>query len=52
MLSRLREEAAQGYVEYGLLLMLIAIALVLLLVFFGEEVVAIYNRIIAYLPFI
>ena len=51
MLSRLREEAGQGLTEYGLLLILIAIALVLLLVVFGEQVVDIYQWIIDHLWF-
>lgn len=50
MLSRVREEAAQGQTEYGLLLILIAITLVVMLTLFGEQLSGIYEWIINQLP--
>ena len=46
MLGRLREEVAQGYTEYALLLAAIALALLLILLRFGDSLVAIYRSII------
>lgn len=50
MLARLREEVAQGYTEYALLLAAIALALLLILLRFGDSLVAIYRSIIDQLP--
>lgn len=49
MLNKLREEAGQGLAEYGWLIFLIAIFLVVLLGVFGEQVYALYQYIIDYL---
>jgi len=51
MLNRLREEAAQGLTEYGLILVLVAIGLVLLLTILGQQVSDAYQSIIDSLPF-
>lgn len=41
----LRREDGQGQVEYALLLILMAIALLVLLTVFGQEIVRVYERI-------
>ncbi|MFN2189331.1 MAG: Flp family type IVb pilin [Candidatus Promineifilaceae bacterium] len=41
----LRREEGQGQTEYALLLVLMALALLILLTFFGQEVVRVYERI-------
>lgn len=50
MLSRVREEAAQGQTEYALLLALIALASLLLLLYFGGWLSETYQWIINHLP--
>ncbi|GEM_PF-2610457 len=51
MLSRVREETAQGLTEYALLYLGVALALIVLLGVFGEQVTDVYQRIIIQLPF-
>lgn len=51
MLSKVREEVGQGLMEYGMILILIAIALILLLTVFGEQVSDFYQWVIDNLPF-
>jgi Flp pilus assembly pilin Flp len=41
----LRREDGQGQTEYALLLVLMAISLLFLLTFFGQEVIRVYERI-------
>jgi len=41
----LRREEGQGQTEYALLLIFVAIALLVLLTFFGQEIVRVYERI-------
>jgi hypothetical protein len=50
MLSRLREEAAQGQTEYALLLAAIGLASLLMLLYFGGVLNDIYQWIINHLP--
>ena len=45
----LRREGGQGTVEYALLLMLVALFLLVLVAFLGQEIVATYERIRAQL---
>jgi Flp pilus assembly pilin Flp len=41
----LRREEGQGQTEYALLLVLMALVLLVLLTFFGQEIVRVYERI-------
>lgn len=50
MLGRLREEVAQGYTEYALLLAAIALALLFMLLYFGGALSDIYEGIINRVP--
>jgi len=47
----MREEAGQGLVEYALLLVLIAMAIILVLGYFGVSLSNFYEWIITSLPF-
>jgi Flp pilus assembly pilin Flp len=51
VLSRVREEVAQGQTEYALLLMLIAMALIFVVTYFGGSLVGTYQGIITHLVF-
>lgn len=51
MLSRVRGEVGQGLTEYGMILILVAIALVLSLTVFGEQVSDVYQWVVDNLPF-
>lgn len=51
MLSRVREEVGQGQTEYALLLMLIAMALIFVVTYFGGSLVGTYEGIITHLVF-
>ena len=50
MLGRLGEQVVQGYTEYALLLAAIALALLLMLLYFGGALSDIYQGIINHLP--
>lgn len=49
MLSKLREEEGQGNTEYGLIVILMGIALIVLLTILRSEVVEAYTTIITHL---
>ena len=51
MLSRVGEHEAQGLVEYALILLLVALALIVILGVFGGELYDSYQYIIDQLPF-
>ena len=46
----MRGESGQGLVEYSLILLLIALAVIVILSLYGEDLGAIYSNIIANIP--
>jgi len=46
----MRVESGQGLVEYSLILLLIALAVIVILSLYGEDLGAVYSNIIANIP--
>jgi Flp pilus assembly pilin Flp len=46
----MRGESGQGLVEYSLILLLIALAVIVILSLYGEDLGAVYSNIIANIP--
>jgi pilus assembly protein Flp/PilA len=51
MRAFIHSEEAQGLVEYALILVLVAVAVILILTTFGEEITVLYELITAMDPF-